>query len=909
MVLAVFLLAACGGKQLTDVEYIRKAKGFQQQGDLASSIMELKNALKSNPENAEARWILGLIYSDLAEWEKSEEELKIALRLGVEKKAIYPTLMRVLLNKGEYREVIEEIEISEKFNAKLRVDMYAAMAEAHLGVGEEDKANAYIERGFVLDAENLLIQMVQVKYNLYQGKYKIAQKLLRDIVVKSPEYYKAWLLKGRVESRLKQYEEAEESYSNVIDNSSANLSLIAYMHRALLRIRVNEFEKAELDLAHIEKKASKHPKYLFAKGLLSMRKRKFNDAKEFFEDSLKYAPESVETSLFLGGVYFELGNLEQAEKSLNIVVLKDSDNFYARKILAKVLVRANKLKRAKEIIKPVIDELPEDPSVVLIYGKILMGLGETNDAMPILQKAFMLQWDQEGYSNFIGAVSEQATLETMIGEYPENIQSQILLILAYIRVDKLSEASKEAAEFIGAFPESALPYTLKGMVLVKQGEYKAAEQSFLTALKNREFDPLATLHFGKILIRNGNSKEAELLFFDCLQKFPNHPLILPQIANLFAKSGRFEQARKYLETWTKSHPYSLEARLALVNFLLQARDPFNALETLRKPPQLDLGNVFALKLLGDIYLAMNAPASAVSAYGRVIGAQPHSPVGYYLLAKAYERVGDSKKTKLNIKKSLQISPEHTPSKLSLANIYITEGKVKRAGEIIDSLEKDETNANFLVLFGRYKLAMGDSTKAIEYYRQALSISKSAKAAVHLAKAYYTIKEIDNGIDVLQDWLMKNPKDIAVRYVLADSLLQLGKIEQAKIEFGKLLQRAPEHVLALNNLAFISIDEDFELALGYAQKAYLLAPEQPDIIDTYGVVLLKAGKIKEALDKLIVAHRKRREDQEIALHYAQALIANGDSIAASKVLLTVVDDKSGSKKIRTEISALLKELAK
>lgn len=903
MMLAIFLLVACGEKQLSDVEYIRKAKGLQQQGDLDSSVIELKNALKFNPNNAEARWLLGLIYNDLAKWESSEKELKTALQLGVDKKAIYPALMQTLLKQGEYKKVIEEIEISENFNAKLRVNIYAAMAEAHMGIGEGDKANAYIKMGVALDAENLLMQMAQVKYDIYQGKYKTAQKLLGGIVVKYPDNYSAFLLKGRVEGRLKLYKEAEESYSIVIDNS-AGLLLTAYMHRALLRVRVNEFEKAELDLAQIKNKAPNHPQYFFAKGLLSMRKRNFIDAKGFFENALKYAPDSVETWLFLGGVYFELGNLEQAEKNLNKVVVKKPDNYHARKILTKVLVRANKLEQAKQIIKPVIEKLPEDPSVVLIYGKILMGLGEINDAVPILQKAFMLQWDQDGQSNFIGAVSEQATLESMIGEYPENIQSQILLILAYIRVNKLSEAGEEAAKFINAFPESALPHTLKGMVLAKNKKYKEAKKSFLMALQNRVADPLATLHLGKVLVLQGEMQEAENVFLTCLEKFPNHPLILPQVANLAAKSGRLESAKEYLQTWVKIYPESLEARLALVNFFIQSRDPFSALEVLRKPPQLNLDNVFALKFLGDIYLAMNAPASAVSAYGRMVGAQPNSPIAYYLLAKVYERVGDSRKAKLNIKKALRESPSHTPSRLSLAHIYITEGEIEKAGEIIAGLEKDENNADKLVLLGRYELATGDSNAAISYYEQALSISKSPKAAVQLAKAYYTIKEVGKGIDVLQKWLENNPRDIAVRYILANSLLQSGAVEKAKVEFKNILQDAPDHILALNNLAFISIEEDFQLALEYAQKAYLLAQNQPEIIDTYGVILLKAGKVKEALDKLVVAHRKRKGDQEIALHYAQALIANGDEVTARDILKDSINGKLVNKKIRQEAIELL-----
>ncbi len=887
LVLVALMLTACGEKAQTDIDYIRKAKEYQQQNNLEASVIQLKNAIKLNPKNSEARWLLGGIYKDLAKWESSEKELKAALQLGVSDAAIFPMLSQVLLNQGKYQDVLDKIHIKDEFAPELLVKLYAMKAESSLGVKDKNRAIENLAKASAIDSDSLYVLLAQVKITIYDKDYELASAQLDKIVSRTPESYKAWLLKGMVEGKLGNNEQAEQSYSTVIDNSKG-LALTAYLHRSLLHVKAGEFEKAQSDLDIIGQMSPQHPKYLFTKGLLALRTNKFVDARANFESALKYSPGSLETALFLGGVYFELGNLELAEKNLNKVVVKNPENLHARKLLTKILVSSNKLERAKQVIKPVLEKMPEDPSVALMFGKILMGLGEMDQALPPLQKAFMLQWDEEGRSNFIGAVSEHATLESMIGQYPENVQSQILLILAFQKVDRLVEAGNEVEKFIKEYPNSALPYTLKAMVLVKRGNTEKAEGFFKKSLENREADPLASMHYGKLLVRNGDLKTARAMFEKSLEKYPNHPLILPQIANIAAKSGQLVLAKRYLDTWVNTSPFSLEARLALVNFLLQSRQPFTALETLRKPPELNLDNVFALKFLGDIYMAMNAPSSAFSSYGKVIGAQPDSPIGYYLLAKAYERFGDPKKAKDNLYKALRADSKHIPSLLTLAHFNISEGKISKAGEIVKQLKPDDANANQLVLIGRYKLAIGEEENALANYRRAMEISDSPKAAVQLAKAHYTLGQKDEGMKVLQDWLERKPDDIHVRYILADSLMQTGNNDLAASEFETLLKQEPAHILALNNLAFLVVEKTPEQALAYAKKAYLMAPEQPAIIDTYGFMLLKNGEITLALEKLGLAYESSSEELEIAMHYAQALILNNDITKAKVVLEKAIE---------------------
>src|SRR6266566_9186888 len=67
----------------TEQERVQRAEKFKAEGNLKASVIELKNALQKNPNNAQARLLLGEIYLDLGLAPEAERELLKAKQLGV----------------------------------------------------------------------------------------------------------------------------------------------------------------------------------------------------------------------------------------------------------------------------------------------------------------------------------------------------------------------------------------------------------------------------------------------------------------------------------------------------------------------------------------------------------------------------------------------------------------------------------------------------------------------------------------------------------------------------------------------------------------------------------------------------------------------------------------------------------
>ena len=65
-------------------------------------------------------------------------------------------------------------------------------------------------------------------------------------------------------------------------------------------------------------------------------------------------------------------------------------------------------------------------------------------------------------------------------------------------------------------------------------------------------------------------------------------------------------------------------------------------------------------------------------------------------------------------------------------------------------------------------------------------------------------------------------------------------QAAVAQLAALLERQPNDVVALNNIAWLLAERDSGAAEKYARRAYSIAPQSAAVGDTLGWVLLKKG---------------------------------------------------------------------
>jgi Tfp pilus assembly protein PilF len=82
----------------------------------------------------------------------------------------------------------------------------------------------------------------------------------------------------------------------------------------------------------------------------------------------------------------------------------------------------------------------------------------------------------------------------------------------------------------------------------------------------------------------------------------------------------------------------------------------------------------------------------------------------------------------------------------------------------------------------------------------------------------------------------------------------------------MLMKSDNIAVAYNNIAWIYGDDELSKALAAGKRAYELAPESAEIIDTYAWFLFKNGDFKQAKDLLLKAVSLAPDNEEIRQHH-------------------------------------------
>ena len=131
------------------------------------------------------------------------------------------------------------------------------------------------------------------------------------------------------------------------------------------------------------------------------------------------------------------------------------------------------------------------------------------------------------------------------------------------------------------------------------------------------------------------------------------------------------------------------------------------------------------------------------------------------------------------------------------------------------------------------------------------------------------------LDVFARGLAAFPDDDALLYARGLAWERRDDIPRAEADLRKILVTEPENVAVLNALGYTLADRTtrYREALALIDRARTAEPDDPSIIDSYGWVLYRMGRTREALVQLRRAWSLFK-DPEIAAHIGEVLWVGG-----------------------------------
>jgi putative PEP-CTERM system TPR-repeat lipoprotein len=900
---------------LTDSEYLARAQASYDEGEFSSTVIDLKNSLSKNPNNAQARVLLGKTYLLFGQGAEAEKELTRALELGLDRSSILPYLAKALLLQGEFERLLDETNLAEALDDINRATISAYRGNAWLALNEQDKARLEFENALALESNNALAEIGLARLLIVNGQLAEAESALQAVLVNSPQQAEAWSLLADLHTRKNEYEQAENAYTKAIEYQLLNQTDRA--NRALVYIAMQNFDSAAEDTRILKQEAPEYFATHYADGLLAFYQKNYAQAQSALETSLIHNPYNGKTYYYLGVSHLYQGQLGQALLNLSQFRKQNPGSVMAAKMLALTYFQSQEYENAREVLTPVSTARPDDVFTQKLMAQIELRLGNSDEAVErftsvrdLFPESAMAHLDL-GEAILTQGDTDKANreLEKALTLDPSLSKAEVMIIVNHLNDGDFDKAIELAEIFRDKNPTSATPLTLMAGGYMAKGDEAKAKALLEQALLLDPSDMNAARNLAKMEAAAGNLDKVNLIYNALIEQEPGNLEALVKLAAVKQQEGNTQEMVSLLERAIEENPKALLPRAVLGNYFLQIGQPGNTLSVTRDMSKYYPESHTLWALLGQAQLALEQPFDAVNSFEELAKLQPQSADAQYLLATAYSRINEPALAREALQKALQLKPQHVAAKYTLARIYSLEGDNLRALELAAELKADhpDSSSNY-DLGGWLALRSNQPAKAVAIYKEASQRYPEGNLwPLKLSQAYWVMSDYPASFGALNKWLENHPEDARIRHVVANNYLLLGQLDEAQSAYSELAKMKPDDAVTLNNLAWLLRDKDTAKALAYAERAHELAPDWGSAADTLAMILLDKGDNQRAVSLLRDAHADAPANINIAYHLAQALVANGNTEAAKPVLNSLLESAQDSP-TRQEAQQLLTEIS-
>lgn len=907
------MLLACG-EDLTSEDHLNKAKSFLEVSNNAAAVIELKNALKKDVNNSRARTLLGKLYFETGDYEAADKELSRGLSAGVDTTVVVPVLAQVLLGLGDY-ERLDNLPL-DGLDPESRSIVQAAKGLSMMYRDNMVVATEIIETAMQNKPSAPYAQVAEARLLMAKGDFAEARKKLLQIFAENDQYAPAWNLLGDIESAERHPEIAEKAYSQVI-NITAN-SFDARLNRAMMRIYRRNFKGARADLQYLGNSfgpARFHPGVNFAWGLINLQAKQIDQAEKSFELASEFSDSYPQTLYYLAAIYLEKGLVEQSMSSVYRFLGLVPGSVAGTKLAAKLELGQKDFRKAEKLLRPVVAARPDDIEALNLLASAYLAQGKSGEGVELLAKVSELQPDSTEAkarlgAGFLAAGSEELGIETLreiLEKDPSYEQADVLIVLNYLRQNKVADALLAAEAYRDRNPGSATSYVLLGRTYLAQEETEQARAAFTKALELRPGDPGAGNALAEFAMQDKRFGLAREYYQQVLQHNPDHMQTRMKVAASYAVEGREQDMLDSLETTLTAYPRAMEPRLVKARYYIAKGQLEKAMPLFEELSEEQKAHPDAMVTLAGFQLAAGRYNQSLGTLGKLIENYPNVSQYHYMRSKAYAGLGDMEQFSAELKRTVELDPNHFYAKIALARLALLSDNNELFEEQFAELkEMAADNPDVMKLEVASAQRKGDNKAALKLLQTLFKREPTTGNVVALAAQKQADGDIEGAVTQLQHWVADHSDDVEVREKLAEIYGGNNQLGGVVYQYREILKVVPDHVIALNNLGWHLLEEDPKQALDYAEKAIKLSPDSSSILDTLAMAQMKNDSLIEARRSIDRALALAPKNPDIQFHEAQIRAAEGDTAGAIDALNALLV-KGRKFSARPEAEALLKQL--
>jgi len=891
-ILLAVALSACDGFDRSPEEYIESAQAYLDQDDFPAAIVELKSALQQDGNSIEARKILGDIYIKVGRGEDAEKELRRAISLGMSPASGATALAHALLLQREFQQVLDSPVELKTLTKRDRAELLALRGNARFRLGDLTLAENSYDAALAIEGSQREALLGKARMKASRGDLDGAKAESLEVTEDNPSFAPAWEFLGDLAQAQDQLDEAEEMYSAAIKQSHylAENSL----KRAGVRLQKEDYERLKEDVDVLINAGYVSPHLSYFKGRVDFFNESYRDAEQAFNSTLELNPKFWPAKVYLASTHLYLGQQQQALDLAQQLQSNAPDQQYLKGLLGATYANVGQFGQAKKALNDLLAVNPNNVYALSLLAQIALNEGRAEEAQGYLVRALAITPESKDLQHNLKIAKMMAgdALDFNSTDYGD----VFMTALAELNKGNYQKALDIARDLHKDKPAQVDPLNLSAAAQLGLLDLNGAKKTFEQVLALEANNPTAAKNLATMEWQSGNLDRAEAILSKYLSEYPQDEAAVLKQAMIKFQLKKSDDGIALLKSALEHNPGSaaIRAELAQRYFDAQRYEDLLSLTSNLAGTELQTQPVL-WELRGKTNLLRNEKILALQDFKKLVSLLPQSAHAHFLYADALSRSGKKTKARQEIERAVDVDATYLPGRIGQVKMLVQHNELNEATAAMEKVKEDFGDIPpVLGLDGWLALGLGDYSRAEESLSAANKQMPSSEIALLLFRSLWLQGKHEQAYAVLNARLEQQPKEFALLEELAAAKLAQGKDAEALDVYHSVVEDHPDHVLVLNNLAWLSRDQDLDQAIAYAKHAHQLAPEAAGVADTLAMLLLQkdSGSLR-AFELLEKTSKQAPANLEIQLHYAKVLAQREMYTQARAVLNAVVKSAPNS----------------
>jgi Flp pilus assembly protein TadD len=852
--LTVLMLVAIAGAgcttKLKASYHLRRANSYFDSGQYDQAVIEYKNVLRSNQQNALAWSRLGVIYFEQGRLGEAAQILVRAQQLATNNLEVRLKLGTIYLGAGKLKEARDE--------ASFVLDKNSRDAQAPILLAEAAATNQVAETRLRLQkmsqsGETAPLEVALGALSFRQGDLKTAEADFKRAVTLDPKFSDAYSALGNLYVTQKDLKQADLAFKTAADLAPPRSGKA--LQYAQFKIVTGDSAAGKQLLEEIVKKTPDYLPAWIALAQLAAADKKYADGVTLLGNVLSRDPQNLEGMLLKGRLDLQQGQTTEAINDFEGAARVFPKVPVVHYQLALAHLANNETDKAIGNLNQALTLDPKYPDAILSLAEIQIRTGNVAPAIvslkplaqqqpPIVPARLLLAEAYRAQGSLDSAIQIYRELEKA---YPKNPQLPFLLGTTLLRQTNNAAARAEFDQALKLAPDN-LPALEQAVNLdLVEKQYAAAQQRVQQQIGQNP--KAASLQFllAEVLVARGDTIQAESALLKAIELQPDAQQPYLMLAQLYAASNQNQKALA-----------DLQAALA--------KNPKDA---------------SALLLMGMIYNAEKDYKNARDAYEKFLVLVPNNGAVLNNLAYIYaENLGQLDKGYQLARHARDLAPADPAVADTLGWILYRKGQFSSALSLLrESAAKLNALPEVQFHLGMTCYMMGDEANARTAFQRALQLNGGFPETneCNQCLAVLAIDAKTAGADT-RAWLEKRvasqPNDSLAVMRLAAIYQREGTVDKAIAAYEAALQANPQNVVALVNLVRLYAPQDPQKAFNLAKAAYKLTPNDPLLTHTLGHLAFLTGDYKWSLSLLQLTAQTQPQNPEVLYDLGEAFYSAG-----------------------------------